>query len=257
MREVYSELLRLEEAGARGALAVVIEASGSTPQVVGAKMVVREDGGTVGTVGGGRFEKEVIEVARQVIASGQATILAFDLTKDLGMCCGGAMKAYVEPVRPPERLVLFGGGHVATATAPLARNVGFAVRVVDPRTEWANADRFPGCEVVNDDYPDYLDDAVWAPGDHIFVTTHDHALDRLIVDRVLSGPQSWTGMIGSHRKSAKLREYLATRGHAAEAVARLSAPVGLEIGAETPEEIAVSVVAQLVQHRRLATPDSQ
>jgi len=250
MREVYAELLRLDEAGRRAALAVVIEAQGSTPQVVGAKMVVREDGGTVGTVGGGRFEKEVIDVAAEVIASGQARILAFDLTRDLGMCCGGSMQAYVEPLRPPERLVLFGGGHVAAATAPLARAVGYAVRVVDPREQWASEERFPGCDVVNDDYADYLDEAVWGAGDHIFVTTHDHGLDRLIVDRVLSGPQAWTGMIGSRRKSGKLREYLATRGHAAEAVAALRAPVGLEIGAETPEEIAVSVVAQLVQHRR-------
>ena len=249
MRDVYEELLRLERAGTPAALAIVTAVRGSTPQVVGAKMVVHPDGRIVGTVGGGRFEKEVMEVALSVIAEGQPRVVSLDLTRDLGMACGGHMDAFVEPVRPIDRLVAFGGGHVAGATAALARTVGFAVTVVDPRPQWANAERIPGCEVVNVAYDEAPGAVTLTPRDHVLVMTHGHAHDRAILDGVLRGPQSWTGAIGSRRKVAKTRALLLEAGHEEEAVAAISSPVGLDIGAESPEEIAVSIVAELIRHR--------
>jgi len=162
------------------------------------------------------------------------------------------MDAFIEPLRPTDRLVLFGGGHVAGATAALARTVGFSVTVVDPRPEWANAGRFPGCEVVNVGYDEAPGAVTLSPRDHVLVVTHGHAHDQAILDGVLRGPQTWTGVIGSRRKADKTRALLVERGHDEEAVAAISTPVGLDIGAETPEEIAVSVVAELIEHRHRA-----
>ena len=124
-----------------------------------------------------------------------------------------------------------------------------SVTVVDDRAEWASPERFPGCEVLNEGFEDYLDVARFAPSDHILVTTHDHGLDRRIVAAVIEGPQSWTGMIGSQRKAQKTREFLATGGLPPPAIDRLRSPVGLPIRARTPEEIAISILAELVELR--------
>lgn len=251
MREVYEELLRLQDAGAPGALAVVTGAKGSTPQVLGAKMVVRADGTLVGTVGGGAFELAVVQAALEVIDEGVPRNVQFSLTGELGMCCGGTMQAFIEPVTARERLVIFGAGHVARATAATARSVGFSVTVVDDRAQWNTADRFPDCALSADEPEDFLDSL--APplraSDSVLVTTHDHARDRAIVDLVIEGPQRWTGMIGSRRKAAKTRDHLRLRGRSDELVDRLVSPVGVAIDARTPEEIAVSIVAALIAVR--------
>ncbi len=250
MREVYEELLRLEAAGTPAALAVVTGAKGSTPQVLGAKLVVRADGVLVGTVGGGAFEKAVVDAALEVIREGVPRNVQFSLTGELGMCCGGTMQAFIEPVRARERLVIFGAGHVGRATAATARSVGFQVVVVDDRPDWSTADRFPGCELHLDEPEDFLDAfGPLRPADSILITTHDHARDRAIVDLVIAGPQRWTGMIGSRRKAAKTRDHLRLRGRSEEVVGRLVSPVGVAIDARSPEEIAVSIVAALIAVR--------
>ena len=249
MRAVYEELLRLEADGEAAVLAIVTGASGSTPQVMGAKMVIRGDGTMVGTVGGGRFELEVLQAAAEVALEGRPRTVTFKLTTELGMCCGGQMEAYLEPVRARDRLVIFGAGHVAQPTAALALSIGFRVTVVDDREDWASAQRFPGCEVVNEEHEDFLDRAAWRATDHIFVTTHDHGIDRAIVEQVIGGPAAWIGMIGSRRKARKTTDHLVRRGIGPEAIERLRSPVGLNLGARTPEEIAVSIVGELIQVR--------
>ena len=227
MREVYEELLRLEAAGEAAALAVVTGAKGSTPQVIGAKLIVRSDGSLVGTVGGGRFEKEIVQAALQVMEEGAPRTLELSLTGELGMCCGGTMTAYIEPVRALERLVVFGAGHVGRATAAVARSVGLRVVVVDTRAEWVSEDRFPGCDLHVAEAADFLEDFDLRSADSVLVTTHDHARDREIVHRVLGGPQRWTGMIGSRRKAAKTRDHLRLRGRDEGLVGRLVSPVGV------------------------------
>ena len=249
MREVYEELLRLEASGTPAALALVTGAKGSTPQVIGAKMVVHADGALVGTVGGGRFEKEVIAAALDVIEEGVPRTVEFSLTSELEMCCGGTMQAYIEPVRARERLIIFGAGHVGRATAATARSVGFSVLVVDERASWNTAERFPGCELHRDEPEDFLDAFARRSEDSILVTTHDHARDRAIVELVIEGPQRWTGMIGSRRKAAKTRDHLKIRGKSDDLVARLVSPVGVAIDARSPEEIAVSIVGALIAVR--------
>ena len=250
MREVYEELLRLDASGTPAALAVVTGAKGSTPQVVGAKLLVRGDGTLVGTVGGGAFEQAVVEAALDVIREGVPRTVQFNLTGALGMCCGGTMQAFIEPVRARERLVIFGAGHVARATASAARSVDFEVVVVDDRPRWATADRFPGCALHLDEPEEFLDAfGDWRASDCILVTTHDHARDRAIVDLVIDGPQRWTAMIGSRRKAAKTRDHLRLRGRSEERVARLISPVGVAIDARTPAEIAISIVAALIAAR--------
>src|SRR5690606_27018089 len=136
VREVTLALLELLDRGGEGALATVIEATGSTPQVPGARLLLRADGSSVGTIGGGAIERRALEALQEVLGSGKARVLACDLGRELGMCCGGSMRLFLEPIAARPRLIVFGAGHVAQPTAALALGVGFEVVVVDEREEW-------------------------------------------------------------------------------------------------------------------------
>lgn len=234
-------------------LATVVEASGSTPAKLGGKMVVT-DAERFGTVGGGAVEAAVIDRARHLLASSApAETMRVHLTRDLAMCCGGTMGIFLEPMAPPPRVVLFGGGHVAEPLCAMATLAGFDVTVCDPRDEWLTDERFPGARALLADEPDDL--AARTPLDDstfVVVATWDHALDEQLALRLLSRPEAprWLGMIGSRRKRERMRERLLARGAPAERVSALRIPIGLNLGAETPEEIAVAVVAELVAARR-------
>jgi len=236
--------------GRPAALATVISVGGSAPRASGARMLVYGDGSTVGSIGGGNVELQVIRIALEAIASGRPTRFQAHLTRDLGMCCGGAMEVFVEPLQVREPLVVFGGGHVALALAPLLRDLSFAVTVVDEREGFATPDRFPGCEVHQGDARQYARALEGDPGAFWLVVTHDHKLDQDIVETLLPKPCAWIGMIGSRTKVTKFL----TRYEAADMdpvlFRKLSAPVGLDIGAETPAEIAVAIAAELIRIRR-------
>jgi xanthine dehydrogenase accessory factor len=141
---VLEAALAASAAGAPAALCTVIAVNGSAPRSASARMLVYGDGRIVGTIGGGQWEKVVIDAALVCIREGSARRVAAHLTRDLGMCCGGAMEAFVEPITPVERVHLFGAGHVGGALAPLLLSLGFELRVYDEREEWLNAERFPG-----------------------------------------------------------------------------------------------------------------
>ncbi len=307
--QVFRAALELLDAGEHPVLATVIDARGSTPRHRGAKMLVRESGALVGTIGGGRVEHVTTEAAAGVASGGPAVRVEHHLTRDLAMCCGGQMEMYlepvapsrdalaqvlasrarrsacalvtrldgspkrvedlapgagrkptldgdvlVEPVLPPERLVLFGGGHVAQAIGPLAQSVGFEVvvcddgevRELDEAPPWANTvvDSFEPADVE-------AELGSLGLGDYAVILTRDHSIDQRILEKIIDNEElSYLGLIGSLGKVERFRKRLEAKGlFTAERWARLHAPVGLDIGAETPEEIALAIVAELVRER--------
>ena len=248
---LYAEIATLVAEGRPFVLATVIESAGSTPQKPGSKMVVLEDGSLRGTVGGGAIEFQIIEAARSLLASSEQTrTLETHLTHELGMCCGGRMKVFLEKQEAPARLTLFGAGHVAQEVAALAHHVGFRVTVVDARQEWASRERFPGCEVLVKDPADHARALAPDAHDSFCITTHDHPLDQAVLEALLPKPAAYLGVIGSRRKAERFRMRLKAAGFEETALARIRSPMGLPIGALTPREIAVSIVAELIQVRR-------
>ncbi len=248
MRDVASAILELLRAGGRGALATVVRASGSTPQQPGARLLLLPDGKTVGTVGGGAIERAVLEELGGAIRDGRPRVVVRDLGRDLGMCCGGRMEVFVEPIESMPRLVIFGAGHIAKPTAALARTVGFDVTVVDDREELNDEARFPGCSRIIAEPAEAVAELALREDDWALVVTHDHRLDEEALDAVARLPHRYVGVIGSKRKIYRvLARIHARRG--LPPLERVYAPVGLAIGAVAPEEIAVSIVAELVALR--------
>jgi xanthine dehydrogenase accessory factor len=174
--------------------------------------------------------------------------VTFKLKAELGMCCGGRMEVWMEPVPATPRLLLCGAGHVGKATAELATAVGLRVEVLDHRPEWNTAERFSVTRHTGE--PVATLTALASEGDLVVITTHDHDLDKRLVDAALRTEASYVGMIGSHRKASSTRRFLALAGHAEAAIERVHMPIGLDIFAETPEEIGLAIVAELVRHRR-------
>ncbi|MBI4820994.1 MAG: xanthine dehydrogenase accessory protein XdhC [Deltaproteobacteria bacterium] len=249
---LFSRIAKLEAEGKKAALVTVVRVSGSTPREPGAKMIVLEDGAIDGTIGGGAVELAAIQNAREAIADGQPRYLEHKLTQELGMCCGGQVSLFIEPLLRSPPLVIFGAGHVGAALCRAASAAGFAVFVVDEREELTRPDLLTGAKGRTNE----LDDPAipFGPETFVMVTTHDHALDQKLVERSLAKRHRWLGVIGSQRKAILTRERLAHKGFTAEQVAAVRCPVGLAIGAETPEEIAVSILAELIAVRRGRVP---
>ncbi|MFL5350568.1 MAG: xanthine dehydrogenase accessory protein XdhC [Hyalangium sp.] len=253
--DLYAEIAALVAEGQPFILATVIESAGSTPQKPGSKMVVLGDGSLRGTVGGGAIEHQIIEAARALLeAPEQTRVIETHLTHELGMCCGGRMKVFLEKHGAPPRLTVFGAGHVAKELASLAHKVGFRVTVVDARPEWATSERFPGCEVLRKDPADHARAVAGGAHEYFCVTTHDHPLDQAVVEALLSKPSAYLGVIGSRRKAERFRMRIKATGVEDAALDRIRSPMGLAIGALTPEEIAISIVGELIQVRRSGQP---
>jgi xanthine dehydrogenase accessory factor len=252
VQAVTEAVLELLRSGQTGALATVVQVSGSTPQNPGARLLVRHDGSTVGTIGGGAIERAVLEALKEVEQRGVAKLASWDLGRDLGMCCGGSMSLFLEPIGITPRLWLCGAGHVAQPTAALARSVGYELIVVDEREEWNTAARFPECRTELGDPADIVRHATLGWRDWILICTHDHRLDEEVLRAALAQPARYVGLVGSRRKVYRLLQRIAARRQAGEGaldLSRLYAPVGLNLGAESPQEIAVSIVSEMVALR--------
>ncbi len=255
MTDLYAQIARLEAEGAPFVVATVIETSGSTPQKPGTKMVVTEQA-TVGTVGGGAIEQQIITAARALLGATESTrVIETHLTHELGMCCGGKMKVFLERHGALPKLWIFGAGHVGTQVATLAAHVGFRVTVVDERTEWARPDRFgEGIRLEVKDPVAVAKVLGGGPDAYFCVTTHDHPLDQAVLEALLPKPSAYLGVIGSVRKAERFKLRLRAAGFSDEALSRVQSPMGVPIFALTPEEIAVSIVAELVRLRRKDQP---
>ena len=251
MIDVFEALSAVLAAGGRAALVTIVRASGSTPQRVGAKMLVREDGSTVGTIGGGCYENDAFQKARLAMLDGRPQLVRYDLNDDVaeetGLICGGQMDVFIEPVAAPPDLYVIGAGHVGCQVASLASMLGFRVHVLDDREKFASADRFPGgVEVIVDDIPAWLQTHELPAGAYAVIVTRGHKHDLEALRELARRDLKYLGLIGSRAKIARLYEMLAAEGLDAALLTRVHAPIGLDIGAVTPEEIAVSIAAELV-----------
>jgi xanthine dehydrogenase accessory factor len=253
--EIYEEIVALQRSGRRGALATIVNVRGSIPSFKSAKMLVRDDGSIAGTIGGGCVEAEVWQAARDVMTSERPRTLTFDLNQDpkydTGLVCGGTLEIFIEPVLPTPLLYIFGAGHVSLALFKAATNAGFDVIVADDRETYANAERFPGArQIFASDFDKTL--AELAPSDSAFIViaTRGHRDDLRILRWAVETPARYIGMIGSRRKAITVFRQLVAEGLRPELFEHVHSPVGLDIGAITPEEIAVAIVAELIANRR-------
>lgn len=250
MDPVFAAAAAIPDGDRRAALVTVVGVNGSAPRSAGARMLVYADGGLVGTVGGGAWEHRLQAEAAAAIEEGRPRRVRAHLTRELGMCCGGAMEAFIEPLDPAEPLVIYGAGHVGRAVARMAAPLGFQISLIDDRPEWLDAEGLPaGVSVLEQDPRRAVPHTARGARSLHLIVTHDHALDQELVEALIGEDVGWLGMIGSRTKVDRFLLRLRAAGVPAERLRRLRAPVGLDLGGERPEEIALSVCAELVARR--------
>jgi xanthine dehydrogenase accessory factor len=254
-QEVFAALAQALERGEDAALVTIVSARGSTPQRVGAKMLVFGDGRTVGTIGGGCYENDAFWKAREILTSRRPTMVHYDLNDDFaeesGLICGGQMDVFIEPIEPAPQLFIIGAGHVGFHLARLAHSVGFRIHVIDDREKFANVERFPGAEqVVVDDISSWLHKADLPANAYAVVVTRGHRNDLDAMRALAARDLRYVGLIGSRAKIKRIYDALLAEAMPAECLRRVHAPIGLDIGAVTPEEIAVSILAELIAVKR-------
>ena len=256
MSETLKEALERISKGETVALATIVETKGSTPREVGAKMLVGKDGLIVGTIGGGITEAKVIEEVKQSLKEGKGKLITYHLTReqatlDEGAICGGDMKVFIDVLQPKEEVLIFGAGHIAVCVSRLAKMVGFKVTVVDSRKEFANQDRFPDAdEIIAEDTEKALTHLKITPSTYIIVLTRGHLKDEEVLGSVIKSGAAYIGMIGSRKKNSTVFQHLEEQGISAQELKEVHAPIGVDIGAQTPEEIAVSIMAEIIQVRK-------
>ncbi len=250
--EICEEILRLKKEGRASALATIVECIGSSPQKQGAKMLVRDDGSVLGTMGGGCLEAEVIQSSLMTIKDASPRTMPFELTERHGsLVCGGKVLVYIEPIIPEPALVILGAGHVGSALSGLAKFSGFRVTVVDDREEYANKENIPDADkIIINDFDSVFEKHFIDTCDYIVIATRGHNHDLEALKSALRTNARYIGLLGSRRKKALLFKTLAGEGFSQDDINRIITPVGLAIGSVTPEEIAVSIMAQMIQIRR-------
>jgi xanthine dehydrogenase accessory factor len=250
MEDIYTVVSRMLGDGLRVVVASVIEADGSVPRGVSTKMIIPETGPSIGTIGGGCVEKYVVREARFVFEDGQTRVKTFNLGDEswsgLGMACGGTVKVALELVEPSERLIIFGSGNISKACYRIAEILGYRVMVLDP---FATEQTFPNAEVYTQDVLQKIKEVKVNSYDNILVIT-EHRYDVEALESVLDSKARYIGMIGSKSRINMVYKDLIKEGVAPERLFSLFAPVGIDIGAETPEEIAVSIMAEIIKVRR-------
>ena len=258
--DIYDEIVRLRKLGQKCALATIVQVKGSIPSYESAKLLVREDGSIMGTVGGGCVEAEVWNAAREVLETEKPRSLSFSLGQDAaydeGLICGGQLNIFVEPVIPQPQAFIFGGGHVSKSISKVATIAGFSTIIVDNREAFANKERFPEAEAVYaEEYEDIFPKLAITSSSYLIIVTRGHRDDMRVLRWAVGTQARYIAMIGSKRKTISVIHELEREGFSREAFEKIFAPMGLEIGAESPEEIAISVVAEMIALRRSPQAD--
>ena len=253
--DIYEELVRLRRLGQKCALATIVQVNGSIPSFESAKMLIREDGSIVGTIGGGCVEAEVWNAAREVMETEKPRHLNFNLGQDAaydnGLICGGQLNVFIEPVIPSPRAFIFGAGHVSKSISKIAGIAGFETVIVDNREQFANRERFPeAADIFAEEYEEVFPKLQIHSTGYLVIVTRGHRDDMRVLRWAVTTPARYIAMIGSKRKTIAVVKELEKEGLPRDAFDRVHAPMGLEIGAITPEEIAVSVVAEMIATRR-------
>lgn len=248
----WQQLVKLRQERRACVLCTVVRTAGSTPRKRAARMLLTAQE-QWGTIGGGRVEKQVLDAARGLLSQGEAataTTLRYHLTRELGMCCGGEMEVLVEPMIPAPFLLVCGGGHIAQALVPLVGPLGFVPIVVEDLEELGNPQRFPQAARIIDSFdPRDWHDVPLDERSYVVIVTRDHQVDQQLLEALLPYDLAYLGMIGSERKVRMFRQRLTNKGASPDRLERVHAPIGLDIFADTPEEIALAIAAELVQVR--------
>jgi xanthine dehydrogenase accessory factor len=262
-REVFAAVADALDRGEPAALVTIVSATGSTPQRIGAKMLVFADGRMIGTIGGGCYENDAFWKAREAITDRKPRLVHYELSDDFaqetGLICGGQMDVYIEPIEPSPELYVVGAGHVGFHLARLAHDVGFRVHVIDDREKFANAERFPNAvEIVVDDIPSWIARATIPAHAYAVIVTRGHTNDLEALRALAPRELRYLGLIGSRAKVARIYDALVADQTPANLLTRVHAPIGLDIGAVTPQEIAVSILAELiaVKHGKFTTRET-
>jgi xanthine dehydrogenase accessory factor len=253
--EIFAAIGEALTKGDEVALITITSSNGSTPQRVGAKMLVYADGRTVGTIGGGCYEHDALGKAREALRTRKPVTAKYDLNDDFaeetGLVCGGQMEVFIEPLEAPPSLYVFGAGHVGYYLARAASEAGFEVHVIDDRAAFANRERFPfASSVVVDDIPTWLGQAALPPSAYAVIVTRGHRNDLDALQHLAARELRYLGLIGSRAKVARIRTVLLEEGMPSECLDRVHSPIGLDIGAVTPAEIAVAILAEMIAVRR-------
>lgn len=250
MQSIFSKADEIKNGQVPAALCIVVDSQGSTPRKQGAKMIVYADGSVFGTIGGGSIEKEVTQRAIELISSGKPEKCVFNLGPDLGMHCGGSMEVYIEPINTAQKLYIFGAGHIGKALAGFAKALDFSVTVFDPREDIFMGKEFEGCICSNKDYSQAIDEAMFDENTYSVIVTPKHAYDEDILAKIALKPNAYVGMIGSTRKVDLLRKrFLEEKILNVEELDKIDMPIGIKLRAESPHEIAISILAKLIDVR--------
>ena len=257
VQSLYQALAQIEKSNDSAALCTVVNSEGSTPRHVGSKMLVYPDGSFLGTVGGGELESRVINAALQSIQSGNAQNLSYTMVDpargDPGVC-GGTVEVFVEPILPPALILVIGGGHVGQAVVHLAKWLGFRVAVSDDREEFSNPESVPGADAY---YPvpmgQLREHLNITRQTYVVITSRGSPIDAAGLPGLLDSEAAYIGVIGSKRRWLTTVKALREQGVSEEKIARVHSPIGIELNAETPEEIAVSIMAEILMLRGKGT----
>ncbi len=253
--DLYEELVALRRSGAKAVVATIVSAHGSAPRKAGSKMVIKADGTILGSVGGGALEGRVCSEAMKMMDSGEPRLLNFDLSNEdatkEGMICGGRVDVFLEPMQGQETLVVFGAGHISYFLGRIGKMIGLRLIIVDDRAEFANPERFPEAdEIIATDLESAKRRLAITPATYIVIVTRGHLNDSKILEWAAGTVAAYVGMIGSKKKVNDVFNLLKSHGIPEQQLSRVHAPIGLQIGAQTPEEIAVSIMAEIIQVRR-------
>lgn len=261
MHEFYDKISELIRSHPRIALATIVQTKGSTPRAKGAKVIVFPDGTSYGTLGGGRLEYMVTQDAKEAIRKGESVLKDYSLLEEdkggIDAICGGDATVFIEVIKRSERLLILGGGHIALALYRMALEAELSVVIVDQRPEFVSKDRFPRAELLlNYSEDDHRLKEIVDKNTFIVVVTHGHKHDKTAIKNLIDCKYKYLGMIGSIRKVKQVLKELAAEGISLEKLDRVYAPIGLNIKAETPAEIAVSILAELIKVRRTGEPST-
>ncbi len=253
-KPIMEELLLCLEQKRPAALVTVVSASGSTPSRPGAKMLVYEDGSILGTVGGGALEARLIEEAGRVIKKGEPFYASYSLNSNdaagLGMVCGGEVSAFIDCFVTGPEMVIVGAGHISQDLARMAKMLDFKVTIIDDREDYACEERFPEADqLIAADIGSALDNLKITENTYLALLSRGHKHDQVALEKVACSDAAYIGMIGSRSKIKTVFENLRQKGFADSDLEKVHAPIGLDLGGNTPAEIALSIAAEIVKVR--------
>lgn len=250
MKSLYTHLLEIENGTQKAVLCTIVATKGSTPRKTGAKMIVLENGKIIGTIGGGALEKKVTEQALTVLQTQKASCVSHNLVNELDMCCGGTVELFLEPLVNRMKLYIFGAGHIGKALAKFAVELQFNVTLIDERYDAFEGFNVPDCELVQEQHATAIEKLKFDENTCVVILTHDHAYDREILALCSKKKHAFLGMVGSERKVEIAKKNLVgNKLMTKEEVAAVNMPIGIDINAKTPEEIAISILAKLISLR--------